>query len=673
MEDRGPMRTQDQRQSTIPDSLRTDSRGSRNDNRPPMRLLSVLAALAMTSPPPIATAQAAAPPAASQNPSPMVEETRAHGRLAQRDVGGVKRSFAGPTGKPVELFVPPGARARDSIDLVVHFHGASWLAQQAVAALENGTTAAVVNLGAGSGTYHRAFENPTVFDSLMTGLVKETSSAIGKRAHVDRLTLVGFSAGHGAIRAILREPRHFEAVDAVLLLDGMHTSYLPEGTVIAAGGTLDTTNLAAFARFARAAVRGEKRFVVTHSEIFPGTFASTTETADWLLRAINLRRKPVLTWGPRGMQQLSEVRSGGFELLGFAGNSAPDHIDQLHAMPELLERTLRAPAQAARAPSAGRVGKPVHHYVFFGQDRDQIPVASSFFDAKRLEGAQVAYTWRQLEPAKDAYDFRIIREDLALLKAKGKKLFIQLQDVTFSEARTGVPDYLRQDPVYHGGADKQYDFKDGDENEENPVVAGWAARRWDPAVQDRFHKLLSALGKEFDGQIEGINFAESSVGFGSTGRYFPEGFSFERYRDALIENMRALKLAFPKSVTLQYGNFMPGEWRPISDKGYLRAVYMAAKELKVGVGGPDLLPFRPGQQKGPYPLIREVAEFVPVGIAVQDGNYGDVNPKTGRAASIAELIQFATEDLKVDYIFWSTEEPYYKRDVIPYFTRRSYR
>ena len=167
--------------------------------------------------------------------------------------------------------------------------------------------------------------------------------AAGRAARVGRVTLVGFSAGHGAVRAILREPRHFARVSAVLLLDGMHTSYVPEGTVLAAGGALDTTNLTAFAAFARAAMRGEKRLVVTHSEIFPGTFASTTETADWLLAALGLRRTPVLRWGPRGMQQLGEARAGGFELLGFAGNTAPDHVHHLHAMPELLARTLAPP------------------------------------------------------------------------------------------------------------------------------------------------------------------------------------------------------------------------------------------------------------------------------------------------------------------------------------------
>ncbi len=250
------------------------------------------------------------------------------------------RSFVGPAERPVEILVPGGARTRDAFDLVVHFHGAAWLPQQAVAQLDDHAVAAVVNLGAGSGAYDRALTDPAAFDSLLAGVTRHVSAATGRTVRIQRVTLVGFSAGHGAVRAILREPRHFATVDAVLLLDGMHTAYVPDRKVLAEGGALDTTNLVALANFARAAVRGEKRFLVTHSEIFPGTFGSTTETADWLLRALGLRRTAVLRWGPRGMQQLSEVNAGGFELLGFAGNSAPDHVDHLHAMPELLTRTL---------------------------------------------------------------------------------------------------------------------------------------------------------------------------------------------------------------------------------------------------------------------------------------------------------------------------------------------
>jgi hypothetical protein len=324
-----------------------------------------------------------------------------------------------------------------------------------------------------------------------------------------------------------------------------------------------------------------------------------------------------------------------------------------------------APVPIVAVPSPA---KPVHHYVFFSQDRERIAKASSFFETNALEGAQVTYTWRQLEQGKDGYDFSMIREDLAFLSSRGKKLFIQLQDVTFSASQINIPRYLLRDSIYNGGADKQYEIKGDDED--HAVVAGWVARRWDPAVQERFYKLIFALGREFDGRIEGINLDETSVGFGESGRLFPKGFSFEIYRDAIIANMKALKRAFPKSIAMQYGNFMPGEWRPTNDKGYLRAVYQAAKESNVAIGGPDLLPYRPGQLKSSYPLIREAAGIVTTGIAVQDGNFKDANPTTGKPVTINELMKFATEYLKVDYVFWGTEEPYYSEQVIPFLSSR---
>lgn len=289
-----------------------------------------------------AGAQVTPPPAAAQNPSPMAESTRAHERLTPNALDGTMRSLSGPGGRPVELFVPRRVRGNAPVDLVIHFHGAAWIPAQSVAGLRRPTVAASVNLGTGSSAYHRAFTDPVVFDSLVDGITREINAVTANPNRIDRIVLSGFSAGHGAIRVILREPRHFARVDAVLLLDGMHTSYVPEGTPLASAGTLDSTNLSAFAEFARAAMRGTKRFVVTHSEIFPGTFASTTETADWLLNAVGLKRTAVLRWGPRRTQQLSESRSGQFSLLGYAGNSAPDHVDHFHAMPEMLALTVGA-------------------------------------------------------------------------------------------------------------------------------------------------------------------------------------------------------------------------------------------------------------------------------------------------------------------------------------------
>jgi hypothetical protein len=302
-----------------------------------VRLIGIGAVVAVTS---AAFAQTpTVPPAATQNPSPMVEHSRAHARLPNQEPPGIRRTFTGPLDKPVQIFVPLGAKVDRPLHLVVHFHGAAFVPETAVSRLGSPFVSATVNIAPGSGAYDRAFSEPAVYDSLLAAIAREISAATARPARIDRVTLVGFSAGHGAIRAILRDARHFDAVNGVLLLDGLHTSYIPEATVLEKGGTLDTTNLVAFTRYARAAMRGEKRFLITHSEIFPGTFASTTETSDYLISALALKRTPVLRWGPGGMQQLSEVRQGRFEVMGFAGNSGPDHIDQFHGMPEFL-RTL---------------------------------------------------------------------------------------------------------------------------------------------------------------------------------------------------------------------------------------------------------------------------------------------------------------------------------------------
>ncbi len=312
----------------------------------------------------------------------------------------------------------------------------------------------------------------------------------------------------------------------------------------------------------------------------------------------------------------------------------------------------------ARAGAEG-----LHHYVFFNRDRERISDAA-FLSTKAFEGAQLKYTWRELEQGKDGYDFSAIEHDLTFLNSNGKKLFIQLQDVSFDPNIVNVPRYLLNDPRYNGGADKQYSIPDDDET--RAVPEGWVARRWDPAVQERFHKLLSALGKEFDGKVEGVNLAETAVSFGESGRLFPKGFTPATYRDAIITNMRVLKNAFPKSVAMQYANFMPGEWLPDNDHLYLRSVYQWAAELKVGVGGPDLLPDKPGQMNHCYPLIRQSAGKVPTGIAVQDGNYQHKNPKSGQPVTISEMVKFAAEYLKVDYIFWCTQEPFYSENLIPF-------
>jgi len=262
----------------------------------------------------------------SQNPSPMVEHTRPHPRLPQATPEGRREKLELGT-----LFLPAGLRLKSPVPLFVHFHGGTWLPE--VAAARAGKTAVIsIQVGSGSGAYAKPFSDAKLFPRL----IAEAETKAGVK--FSPVSLTAWSAGYGAVREILKVPEAYARVERVLLIDGLHTGYVggKPGQGSAQESQLETENLQVFLKFARDAVAGRKQMIVTQSEIFPGTFASTTETADWLIAQLGLKRKAVLKWGPMQTQQLSEVRAGKFLLIGYAGNSAPDHVDQLHSLPVYL-------------------------------------------------------------------------------------------------------------------------------------------------------------------------------------------------------------------------------------------------------------------------------------------------------------------------------------------------
>ena len=67
-----------------------------------------------------------------------------------------------------------------------------------------------------------------------------------------------------------------------------------------------------------------------------------------------------------------------------------------------------------------------------------------------------------------------------------------------------------------------------------------------------------------------------------------------------------------------------------------------------------------------YGLIRDCAGMVPTGAAVQWGNYDLINTKTGKQVTFREIYKFGRDYLKLDYIFWSTQEPYYSEYLLPF-------
>ncbi len=300
----------------------------------------------------------------------------------------------------------------------------------------------------------------------------------------------------------------------------------------------------------------------------------------------------------------------------------------------------------------------IRHFVYFARDREAIH-DHPLLRIERFGGAQIMYAWRQLEPEEGLYDLSMIRDDYDYLHEHGKRLFIQLQDATFNPNYIGVPEYLLAD-AYDGGAIPQRN--DAGEPE------GWVAKRWNARVRERFARLLEAIGHEFDGKIEGINLQETAIGVSHSD---DPAFTPEHYVQGVIANMQALKKAFPNTVCMQYANFMPGEWLPWEDHGYLRSIYQFGEEIGVGLGAPDLMVQRRGQLNHALAMMHEGQFTVPVGIAVQDGNYigetGSEEVRSGRRNIVPMLHAFARHFLGVSYMFWVDQEPYFREDVMPCF------
>jgi hypothetical protein len=269
-----------------------------------------------------------------QHPSPMSDTTRPHPRVDRYDVPG-RRSALSVGSVYISPDFDPGAPR----PLVVHLHGAPWLLEHHVRERAPQAVLLTVQLGGGSRIYADTFAGPERFSALVTEASARVSELAGRRVELQSITLSSFSAGYGGVRSILRHREQYARVDAVVLADSLHASYVGDSAPArSADLPVDESGLDVFKEFAADAASGRKRFRVTHSEVYPGTYASTTETADVLLKHLRLPRVRVLRDGPIGMQQLSEVRRGNFHLAGFAGNSAPDHMDHLYALGEWLEK-----------------------------------------------------------------------------------------------------------------------------------------------------------------------------------------------------------------------------------------------------------------------------------------------------------------------------------------------
>lgn len=295
-------------------------------------------------------------------------------------------------------------------------------------------------------------------------------------------------------------------------------------------------------------------------------------------------------------------------------------------------------------------------YIFLG--RGPASGYKKFLQDAHIKGAQIIYTWRSLEPEKNIYNFQAIKRDLKTLNEEHKKLFIQIQDRSFSPNNIPVPSYLLTNE-YEGGIAQQGDHP----GEEKPATTGWVAKQWVPAVQKRFQKLLRKLGDRFDGEIQGINLAETAIDLNE--RKLPATLTCHRYFHSIIENMGVMRASFHKSSVVQYVNFFPCEWN--NDHHYMSGLFAYAHRHHIGLGGPDDIPYQRGQMKNSYPFFhRYIFQLPLVAIAVQEPDYTYTNSKNGKPFTVKELYDFASQYLGANIIFWNIQEPQFSQQLLPW-------
>ncbi len=211
-----------------------------------------------------------------------------------------------------------------SNQLLVHFHGALETTRRALARSEFRGTLVVVNFPGLSSAYSKPFvDNPKLLEEIIGRATTTTNDHATTRS--PRIFLSSFSAGYGAIREILKSPEHFERIEAIITADSIYAGLDAETPT----RVVSQKDMSEFLRFAELAVKGEKQFVLSHSaQATP--YASTTETADYLLHKLQVTRIADSTTKQILLTQTSKAQQGKFTVLGFSGETGQHHMQHLH-------------------------------------------------------------------------------------------------------------------------------------------------------------------------------------------------------------------------------------------------------------------------------------------------------------------------------------------------------
>lgn len=295
---------------------------------------------------------------------------------------------------------------------------------------------------------------------------------------------------------------------------------------------------------------------------------------------------------------------------------------------------MQAPAVQALA-GVGTVKWNPGHYMAFAADAEDGDVHAGLDEIQDLpfvKGMVLRAFWRQLEPARDVYDFSRIDRYMAMAAAHGKRFGLLL---TTKNAIAGkaAPDYLLT-PWFEGGVFQITNFRGS---------AGDNITLWNAHTYYRLVKLIKALAARYDGNPWFEMLIINETAFGHPALPVTD-IQRAGFYDNLIRVDTAARQAFKSTVVIQYVNFPPP---------YTRGVIQNLLDQGIGIGGPDVFLADADHERLVYPPIVQASGSVPVGMQVEADCYfarslgGAWDPPPAR-----ELYDFARSRLHSNYVIW---------------------
>jgi len=266
------------------------------------------------------------------------------------------------------------------------------------------------------------------------------------------------------------------------------------------------------------------------------------------------------------------------------------------------------------------------HYLllYLNHSKDQL---NDVRNEQHVQGVQIRYEWRNLEPRRGEYDFSEIEADLRTLASMPtpKRLVIQILDRQFhtTDRYKAAPRYIVDTPSLGVSRTKN----------------GYVANIWRPAVMDRKIALYRALAARFDHEpyFEAISNSESAPGFGTTTP--PSHYSRQAMAAQTKRLMTEAQAAFQQTNVILFANSLVGELDGLLDH---------CVNSRCALGGPDVKPARPTQAAQYITRNRLNRGTVPIMFSVQSPNLG---PEAHRNTP-QEIYDYAMRDLGATHLFW---------------------